>query len=215
MAMTIRKPHYIESLISMGESENLDFKFAVNDSLKIAKSLVAFANRGGGTLLIGVKDNGSIVGVKTEEEYYMVHLAASYYCRPEIEFSCREWNVGGKRVLEVMVLDSNNGPYRVKVQADQWRILLRIFDSNVEVSSVVARFLIKKRTYDGTVICLGDDERRLLHVFGQGDCFSEHELIRLSGLPKREIHRLLVNLLLMSLVEYRFMNGEFVYSMIQ
>lgn len=73
----------------MGESENLDFKFAVNDSLKIAKSLVAFANRGGGTLLIGVKDNGSIVGVKTEEEYYMVHLAASYYCRPEIEFSCR------------------------------------------------------------------------------------------------------------------------------
>ena len=48
MAMAIKKPHYIESLISLGESETLDFKFAVNDSLKIAKSLVAFANSGGG-----------------------------------------------------------------------------------------------------------------------------------------------------------------------
>lgn len=215
MAMAIKKPHYIESLISLGESETLDFKFAVNDSLKIAKSLVAFANSGGGTLLIGVKDNGAIVGVKTEEEYHMVHLAASFYCHPEIVFSGREWNLVGKRVLEITVVAGCEGPYKVKIESDQWRVLLRIADSNVEVSSVIARYLVKKKSYNGTVIHLGEEERRFLHVFGQGECFTEQELIKQSALPRREVQRLLINLLLMSLVEYRYKNGEFVYMMLQ
>lgn len=46
----------------------LDFKFEISDSKKIARSLVAFANTDGGRLLIGVKDNGVISGIRSEEE---------------------------------------------------------------------------------------------------------------------------------------------------
>ena len=51
--------------ISEGEGQQLDFKFAITDSKKIARSMAAFANSDGGVLLIGVKDNGKIVGIKT------------------------------------------------------------------------------------------------------------------------------------------------------
>ncbi|WP_292288915.1 RNA-binding domain-containing protein [Marivita sp.] len=51
---------YIQQLIREGEHQKQDFKFAVNDARKIARSLVAFANTDGGKLLIGVKDNGVI-----------------------------------------------------------------------------------------------------------------------------------------------------------
>ena len=70
------KKSYIQKLIEKGESQTLDFKFEVSDSRKIARTFSAFANTDGGTLLIGVKDNGAIAGVRTEEEYYMIEAAA-------------------------------------------------------------------------------------------------------------------------------------------
>ena len=59
-------PAHIENLIEQGENQLLDFKFEISDSKKIAKTLVAFANTNGGTLLIGVKDNGEVIGIERE-----------------------------------------------------------------------------------------------------------------------------------------------------
>jgi predicted HTH transcriptional regulator len=73
-------------LIEEGEHQQQDFKFCINDSKKIAKSLVAFANTDGGRLLIGVKDNGKVVGISTDEEYYMVESAAKIFSNPPIGF---------------------------------------------------------------------------------------------------------------------------------
>ena len=49
-----------------------DFKYQITDARKIARSISAFANNSGGHLLVGVKDNGSIVGVSSDEEIYMI-----------------------------------------------------------------------------------------------------------------------------------------------
>lgn len=73
---------YIQQLITEGEHVHQDFKFAISDARKIAKSLSAFANTGGGRLLIGVKDNGKIAGIRSEEELYMIEAAATMYCKP-------------------------------------------------------------------------------------------------------------------------------------
>ena len=66
----MKRRHPIEELIAQGEHQQLDFKFEVSDSKKIARTLSAFANTDGGRLLIGVKDNGAIAGVRSDEEYY-------------------------------------------------------------------------------------------------------------------------------------------------
>ena len=63
------KEHPVKELIKQGEGLHLDFKFEISNVAKIARSLVAFANTDGGKLLIGVKDNGVIRGIKSEEEY--------------------------------------------------------------------------------------------------------------------------------------------------
>ena len=82
----INKKSYIQKLIDEGEGLKLDFKFEVSDAAKIARSLVAFANTEGGKLLIGVKDNGNISGVRSEEEFYMLQNAAERFCKPEVSF---------------------------------------------------------------------------------------------------------------------------------
>ena len=64
----IKSKHYIQNLIEDGEHEQQDFKFKISDARKIARSISAFANHSGGCLLVGVKDNGKVVGIECEEE---------------------------------------------------------------------------------------------------------------------------------------------------
>ena len=72
----------IKKLILLGENVNIDFKKTISSAEKIAKTLVAFANNKGGKLLIGVADDKTIKGVKSEdEEKYMITKAAHIFCR--------------------------------------------------------------------------------------------------------------------------------------
>lgn len=101
---------YIHGLISEGEHLRQDFKFAISDPRKIARSLSAFSNTKGGRLLVGVKDNGRIAGVDWEEEVYMIEAAAEMYCKPVVPLVNRRFRVEGKDVLEVYVAESDRKP---------------------------------------------------------------------------------------------------------
>ncbi|MGB4774899.1 MAG: ATP-binding protein, partial [Daejeonella sp.] len=58
----------IKNLILEGEGATLDFKKTITSCEKIARTMVSFANNKGGRLLVGVSDDGTINGVKSEEE---------------------------------------------------------------------------------------------------------------------------------------------------
>ena len=55
---------YILRLISEGEHQQQDFKYKITDAMKLARSVSAFANTEGGRLLIGIRDDGAVSGVK-------------------------------------------------------------------------------------------------------------------------------------------------------
>ena len=117
----MKKMHPIEALIEQGEHQQLDFKFEVSDSKKIARTLSAFANTDGGRLLIGVKDNGNISGVRSEEEYYMIEAASKMYTRPEVPFEATRWEVNGKTVLEVYIAPSSDKPHTAPDKDDKFK----------------------------------------------------------------------------------------------
>ncbi|MEN3041321.1 MAG: ATP-binding protein [Bacteroidia bacterium] len=89
--------------IAAGEGLHLDFKQRIDSARKIARTLSAFANTQGGSLLIGVKDNGRICGADPEQEFYMIELAATRYVEPTVEFSTIVHTWEDKQVLEVQV----------------------------------------------------------------------------------------------------------------
>lgn len=53
--------------------------------------------------MVGVKDNGKIAGIRSEEEIYMIEAAATMYCCPKVEIETRTYLVEGKSVLEVSI----------------------------------------------------------------------------------------------------------------
>ena len=80
--MILSDRNYLLGLIAQGEHQQQDFKYKVQDAVKLARSVSAFANTDGGRLLIGVRDDGHLSGVRSEEEIFMMHQAAWKYCQP-------------------------------------------------------------------------------------------------------------------------------------
>ena len=109
----------IKQLISQGEGVRLDFKQVIQNPRKIAKAMVSFANTDGGILLIGVRDNGSIAGVRSEDEKHMLELAASFHSKPEIEYQVEEVIVDGKMVLKVIIPAGKKQPYYSRGEDDR------------------------------------------------------------------------------------------------
>ena len=117
---------YLKSLIAQGEHQELDFKFEISDARKIARTLSAFSNTSGGRLLVGVKDNGRIRGIRSDEEYYMVESAASLYCKPEVQFETRNHSIEGKSVLEIYIPPVDYKPVYALDEEKRWMAYIRV-----------------------------------------------------------------------------------------
>ena len=59
----------IKFLVSSSENQYLERKSARIEPLDILKHLVAFANADGGSLIIGVEDNGEVTGFNTSKAH--------------------------------------------------------------------------------------------------------------------------------------------------
>ena len=143
--------HKITRLIAGGESETLDFKQTISDASKIAKTLVAFANCKGGTLLIGVRDNGSISGIRSEDEKYMLELAGTFYCEPKINVTYTEYELDKKTVIEAHIPAGIEKPYYAKDHEGKWWVYHRVKDQSLQASAVMFQ-VIKKQNRDNTEI---------------------------------------------------------------
>lgn len=131
MENLVRQVMDLKQRIAEGEGVQLDFKFRIDDQKKIARTLVAFANSYGGSLLIGVKDNGKIAGVNPEEEFHMIEGAASMYTKPEVKFESLTWQDRHHFVLEIKIEKSDvkhkaldeHGNYRSYVRVDDHTLI--------------------------------------------------------------------------------------------
>lgn len=75
---------FVNQLLLKEESEQLEFKQQISSQEKIAKTLSAFANSKGGTVVIGISDQRKIIGIDPEEERYMVAAANDNFCVPKV-----------------------------------------------------------------------------------------------------------------------------------
>ncbi|MDE7154445.1 MAG: putative DNA binding domain-containing protein [Muribaculaceae bacterium] len=136
----IKGKFYIRRLIEEGEHEHQDFKFAITDARKIARSISAFANNDGGRLLIGVKDNGAVVGVPNEEDIYMVEHAAEAYCQPPQKVRVTAFLAdGGAIVLRVDIDRADVRPVYCREELDRHIAYFRVADENIAAHPLMVR----------------------------------------------------------------------------
>ena len=204
---------YIHRLISEGEHVHQDFKFEISDARKIAKSISAFANTEGGRLLVGVKDNGKIAGVRSEEEIYMIEAAAQRYCTPPVEIHTYIYKVEGKDVLEVVIDENPHKPiYALDAQEQKWAYI-RIKDENILANPIHLNIWRHNRTEEKIVVAYTPREQQVLTLLGQHESLTLNQCQRLARMNRKQITSLLADFIRFGLVEQVFREHAFYFRL--
>ncbi len=204
---------YIHDLIAQGENQQLDFKFEINDARKIARTLSAFANTDGGKLLIGVKDNGKIAGVRSEEEYHMIEAAAQMYCRPEPGFQTRKWTVLGKTVLEVDIEPVERRPCLALSEDNRWLAYVRVGDQNILANTVLLKVWKKDKRKKGIFIEYSRTEQILLDYLGSNGEISISAFCRIGKISRRQAEETLAKLIALDVIRMDLNERGATYSL--
>ena len=201
---------YLLSLIREGEHQQQDFKYRVADACKLARSVSAFANTDGGRLLIGVRDDGHLSGVRSEEEIYMMHQAAYKYCKPEASIKFDTYHAEGRTVVVATVPPSNKRPVCAQDEEGRMRAYIRIADENIVASPVHVALWRESQKLQGAVITYDDTVRQLMAVMT--DRLTLNQIVRLSWLPRHKVIMLLARLIRFGTVRWEYDNQQFLFS---
>lgn len=204
---------YIRKLIEQGEHQQLDFKFEISDARKIARSLVAFTNTDGGRLLVGVKDNGAIAGVRSNEEYYMVEMAAQLYCKPAVDFTVAEHLEEGKTILEIYIPKSITGPHYARDNKDKWMIYIRVKDKNFLANRILLKVWKRKKQPNGTILRYTEPEKNLLAYLSENNQITVREFVQKASISRNAAESILVNFISLGIAEIDFQENETYYKL--
>ena len=194
-------------MIAEGEHQRQDFKYCINDSRKIARSMVAFANTDGGRLLLGIRDNGSVAGVRSDEEYYMAEAAAKLYSKPPLSFQTHQWQIEGKTVLEINIPKSEEIPHKAQNDEGKWQVYIRKEDQNILAPGIQLKIWEQQKNPRGVFIRFSEEEKRLLAILESEQHLSLNQFTRLANLPRWKGERILVKLIVIGIVGMEITEG--------
>lgn len=204
----------LQELISQGEHQQQDFKYCISSISKIAHSLSAFSNTDGGRLLVGVRDNGRIAGISSEEEIYMIDAAARSFCNPAIECKMETIVAEGHNVLIVNIPPSTERPVRAREEDGKYCAYIRINDENIIASPVhLALWKMEKDSREETKHVFTDFELKCLRLIPD-EGTTLNRFTRHSRLSRANAVRLMADYIRYGLVAMHHENQNWIFSLL-
>ena len=190
----------LKRLVLLGEGARLEFKNRVPRPERIAREVIAFANTDGGTVLIGVDDDGTILGLRdAEEELFALSTALTARVSPPVEVEISAVRVSRRRdVLVVRVPASDERPHVLVPEsgavgeAARQHAYVRVGDQSVEASRESVR--VMRTRGEAVAFTFGEPERRLLEYLDRHERITVAEYARMSEMPPWRASKTLVAL---------------------
>lgn len=183
------------ALIREGEHEEQDFKYRISDARKIARTLSAFANTIGGRLLVGVRDNGSIAGVKDEDDIYMLESASEVFLKPALKLEVWSHEIEGKTVWEIEIAEGKEKPYLVD-ETDGLKAYYRDCDQNFVANAVLKEVWKQDRLKESKhPVAFSDHEQRLIQYLKDYDEVSVSKASKVMQLHRNKTIEILARLI--------------------
>jgi hypothetical protein len=195
---------YIRKLIAEGEHQTLDFKFGITDSKKIARTLAAFSNTDGGRLLIGIKDNGAVAGVRSEEEFYMVQAASELFTKPVVPFRVKEWSIEKKTVLEIIVLPEKKHLVKAPGKDGTLKVFVRVDDQNLPVNGVWLKAWHMRNSGFGVFVQFSEKERQLFAWLETNPFITLSKYCRLTSVSHKVAENIFASFVAIGMIDITF-----------
>ncbi len=191
----------LKEIIADGESFTVEFKRKFTSSEKIAREMIAFANSGGGILLLGVDDDKTVVGVRSEkEEIDQIRHACEFYIDPPIDPQIDVVNIEYKDVIVVHIDESDHKPHRlVTDDPNEKPIHRKVFIRQGEKSVTASREMVKvlesqNADAEPLRIVIGRHEKNLFEYLNKNERVTVKGFADLVNISERRAARKLVQL---------------------
>lgn len=184
----------LRNLIQRGEGTYLEFKKTIPSPEKIAREIAAFANTGGGTILVGVDDFKNITGVDGYfEEEFLLMEASQKYCVPPVPLDIELVHCGQQDVMVVRVPELEKKPVYLKNRKKRL-VFIRMKDESVLASDEQSEVMKQQHSDSGVTFEYGENEQmlfRYLNEYGEITIVKFSQLINVTSFRASKI---LVNL---------------------
>lgn len=193
--------HDVNLLIDEGEGFSIEFKRRISSSEKIARTIISFANTKGGTILFGVDDDGSIVGVESEKsEVELIEAAGRDLADPPIHPAIDIVPFDGRDVIVCHIPESATKPHyylggQDRLNGENTRVYIRVNDKTMMASREVVKILQDENPDAPPLhVAIGPNEKRLFEHLEQHERITVREFGRLVNISDRRASRILVRL---------------------
>ncbi len=190
----------LKQIIAEGESTVLEFKRKAVNPQKIAKEITALINTKGGILLIGVDDDGTIYGVKSEKsEIDIVETACNFWIEPPITPLFEIVGIYDKDIVVCHLEQGLIKPYKARIEdADgkiSFKAYIRVGEKSIEASKEMTR-LLKHQSDKNDILKLsiGNNEKRLFEYLEKYERATVKDFSKLVNISKRRAEGLLIRL---------------------
>jgi len=210
----------VNVLIEEGEGFTVEFKRRISSPEKIARTLVALANTKGGTILFGVDDDGSIVGVESEKsEVELIEMAGRDFADPPIHPAIDIVPFDGKDVIVCIVAESRTKPHyflgpHEGENGENTRVYIRVNDKTLLASREVVKILENENPDAAPLtVAIGENERRLFRYLEEHERITARQFGRLVNISDRRSSRILVRLVRAGVIRIHTHEKEEFYTL--
>lgn len=212
----------LKEMVSKGESSTLEFKRKISSNEKIAKEFIAFANTIGGYLLVGVDDDGTILGVPSEKTVIdSVETICRFLISPQIFPEIDIVNYKNKDVVAIYINESQEKPHKL-VENDNVSkeknntAYIRVGEQSLPASKEMTRILRGLNiNSDPIVLSIGDRERRLFDFIEKNGKATVNDFSKLVNISRRRAERLLVKLVRAGVLQINVNTGADFFTLVE
>uniref|UniRef100_UPI004048133C AlbA family DNA-binding domain-containing protein n=1 Tax=Algoriphagus sp. TaxID=1872435 RepID=UPI004048133C len=203
--MTIQE---VKELALKGEGLQVEFKKKANFPEKIVREVIALANTQGGSLLIGVDDDGTVSGQRfIEEEIFVMEKAIRELIFPPLEVEVATVKLSEKKGVAVFrIPHSPNRPHFLLVQGKKLSFI-RVQDRTVQASREVWEVLRKSRVPRDTVFTYGKKEEVLMKFLAEQEKINVKEFAKIASIPLYMASKTLVRLVVANVLQLHPQEG--------
>jgi Holliday junction resolvase len=205
----------LRELVKLGEGKRTEFKLKTKHPEKIVRELVAFANSEGGKLIVGVRDDRVIIGLKdSEEDLYILTRAIEKWIFPDLNFEVERILIDSDReVLVFHIPESHTKPHHVLGLEGERRVYVRVGEQSIQASREVKQILRRSKFNTNTLIQYGPHERILMTLLDEQGTITLSLFASKAGIAKRKASDILITMVLAQVIQIHPHEVEDTYTL--
>lgn len=108
----------VETMLASKENQTVEFKQNIDNKnqSEFLESISAFANTNDGTILLGIDDEGNLIGIHDDFDKIEKRIKGlvNSLCEPTVEISIEEMTIDNRMIVVIKVKEGTDKPYLVK-----------------------------------------------------------------------------------------------------